>query len=85
MLNQRALPSDAEFQTGFFVAPVIFGEVTKEMTIAREEIFGPVAALLRFGTDDEAVDIAHDSGYGLTAAICTRDEVRASQLANTSK
>jgi len=51
------------------------------MAIAQEEIFGPVACLMRFDTDDEAVDIANDSPYGLTAAICTRDEARASQLA----
>jgi acyl-CoA reductase-like NAD-dependent aldehyde dehydrogenase len=51
------------------------------MTVAQEEIFGPIACLMRFETDDEAVEIANGTEYGLTAAICTRDEVRASQLA----
>ena len=49
--------------------------------MAREEIFGPVASLMRFDTDDEAVRIANATEYGLTAAICTRDEVRAAKLA----
>jgi acyl-CoA reductase-like NAD-dependent aldehyde dehydrogenase len=51
------------------------------MTIAQEEIFGPVAALMRFDTDDEAVEIANGTDYGLTAAICTRDEARAARVA----
>ena len=49
--------------------------------MAQEEIFGPVASVMRFGTDDEAVRIANATDYGLTAAICTRDEVRAAKLA----
>jgi acyl-CoA reductase-like NAD-dependent aldehyde dehydrogenase len=81
VLYQGTIPDDLEFQKGFFVAPVVFGDVTRDMTIAREEIFGPVAALMRYGSDDEAVNIANDSEYGLTAAICTRNEVRASHLA----
>ena len=66
---------------GYYVAPVVFGDVTSSMSIAQDEIFGPVACLLAFGDDDEAVAIANDSAYGLTAAICTADEARASALA----
>ena len=56
--------------------------MTPVMSIAREEIFGPVACLMRFDSDDQAVAIANDSDYGLTAAICTTDEVRAARLAH---
>jgi acyl-CoA reductase-like NAD-dependent aldehyde dehydrogenase len=63
------------------VAPVVLGDVTPEMTVAQEEIFGPVASLMKYDTDGEAVAIANGTEYGLTAAICTRDELRASQLA----
>ena len=59
----------------------VLGGVTPSMTVAQEEIFGPVASVMRFDTDDEAVRIANATDYGLTAAICTRDEVRAGKLA----
>jgi acyl-CoA reductase-like NAD-dependent aldehyde dehydrogenase len=81
LLYEGSVPELAEIASGFFVAPVVFGDVTADMTIAQEEIFGPVASLMRFETDDEAVRIANVTDYGLTAAICTRDEVRASHLA----
>jgi acyl-CoA reductase-like NAD-dependent aldehyde dehydrogenase len=81
VLYQGALPDDADLSGGFYVAPVVFGDVTPGMTIAQEEIFGPVAALMRFETDDEAVVVANGTDYGLTAAICTRDEPRAGRLA----
>jgi len=51
------------------------------MTVAQEEIFGPIACVMRFRTEDEAVDIANGTAYGLTAAICTTDLVRADRLA----
>ena len=81
LLYEGSIPEGHGFESGFFVAPVVFGDVTADMTIAQEEIFGPVASLMRFDTDDEAVQIANGTDYGLTAAICTRDEVRASHLA----
>lgn len=81
VLFQGEVPTDPVLARGFFAAPTVFGEVTPEMIVAREEIFGPVACLMRFDSDDEAVEIANASDYGLTAAICTRDEVRAARLA----
>ena len=81
LLFQGTVPDDAQFSEGYFIAPCIFGDVTTKMSIAQEEIFGPVASLMRFQSDDEAVEIANDSPYGLTAAICTRNEVRAARLA----
>ncbi|MDE3094360.1 MAG: aldehyde dehydrogenase family protein, partial [Acidobacteriota bacterium] len=81
LLYQGELPGDEHLREGFYVAPVVVGDVTRDMTIAREEIFGPVAALMRFDSDDEAVSIANDTDYGLTAAIMTSDESRAARLA----
>jgi acyl-CoA reductase-like NAD-dependent aldehyde dehydrogenase len=81
LLYQGVVPGGADLSAGFFVAPTVFGDVTSGMTIAQEEIFGPVAALMRFDTDDEAVEIANGTDYGLTAAICTRDEARAARVA----
>jgi acyl-CoA reductase-like NAD-dependent aldehyde dehydrogenase len=74
-------PTDQHLSDGFYVAPVVFGEVTPQMRIAQEEIFGPVAALMRFETDAEAIAVANGTEYGLTAAICTQDESRAARLA----
>jgi acyl-CoA reductase-like NAD-dependent aldehyde dehydrogenase len=81
LLYQGSLPADDRLAGGFFVAPAVLGGVTESMTVAQEEIFGPVASVMRFDTDDEAVRIANATDYGLTAAICTRDEVRAGRLA----
>jgi acyl-CoA reductase-like NAD-dependent aldehyde dehydrogenase len=81
LLFEGTLLEGEQWREGFWVKPRIFGDVTPSMTIAKEEIFGPVAALMRFTDDDEAVAIANDTDYGLTAAICTRDETRATKLA----
>ena len=81
VLYEGVIPDDSRFAHGFYVAPHVFGDVTRDMRVAREEIFGPVASLMRFDSDDEAVAIANDTDYGLTAAICTADEARASRLA----
>ena len=81
LLYQGTIPGHVDDEHGFYVAPTVLGDVTSDMTVAREEIFGPVASLMRYETDDEAVEIANATDYGLTAAICTRDEVRAYRLA----
>ncbi|MHB1712217.1 MAG: aldehyde dehydrogenase family protein [Acidimicrobiales bacterium] len=67
---------------GYFVQPTVFGDVKGSMTIAREEIFGPVASLIRFSSEAEAIEIANDSPYSLAAAVWTNDLTRAHTVAH---
>ena len=64
-------------ETGFFVKPTVFSEVTREMTIAREEIFGPVLSILPYDSEEEAIEIANDSSYGLAGGVWSSDPERA--------
>ena len=66
---------------GYFVRPTVFSEVTPEMTIAREEIFGPVLAIQPYDGEDDAVRIANDSAYGLAGGVWSGDQERAIAVA----
>ena len=69
------------YEHGAYVEPTLFAGVTNDMRIAREEIFGPVGAVIPFGTLDEAITIANDSIYGLAAGIWTSDLATAHKMA----
>jgi aldehyde dehydrogenase (NAD+) len=70
------------YDKGFFVAPTVFGGVTNDMRIAREEIFGPVVGIIATNGFEEALAIANDTRFGLSASICTRDIHRAMEFAD---
>ena len=64
------------FNRGYFVRPTVFADVNNDMTIAREEIFGPVLSMIPFDSEEEAVKIANDTSYGLTAYLQSDDKER---------
>ncbi|MGB2408393.1 MAG: aldehyde dehydrogenase family protein, partial [Paracoccaceae bacterium] len=66
---------------GFYVRPTVFADVNPSMTIAVEEIFGPVLSIIPFDTEEEATEIANDTEYGLTNYVQTQDSVKANRLA----
>ncbi|WP_353474838.1 betaine-aldehyde dehydrogenase [Salipiger sp. H15] len=66
---------------GFYIEPTLFADVTDEMTIAREEIFGPVMSVLKFATEDEALARANATEFGLAAGVFTADLTRAHRMA----
>ncbi|WAJ46230.1 aldehyde dehydrogenase family protein [Mycobacterium sp. Aquia_216] len=68
-------PTDPELADGYFVPPVIFTDVTPDMRIAREEIFGPVISILTFTRYDEAIEIANSTEFALVAGVFTSDEL----------
>lgn len=65
---------------GYFIAPTIFGDCTDDMTICREEIFGPVMSVLTFDDEDEVVNRANDTEFGLAAGVFTQDITRAHRV-----
>jgi acyl-CoA reductase-like NAD-dependent aldehyde dehydrogenase len=74
-------PTEPPFDKGFYVMPTIFTGVTQNMKIAREEIFGPVACVLTYKSEDEVIGLANDNVYGLCASVWTRDTVKATGFA----
>jgi aldehyde dehydrogenase (NAD+) len=67
-------------EKGYYVKPTIFSNVNNQMTIAREEIFGPVLCILPYDTEDQAVQIANDTPYGLAAYVWSQDNLHARRI-----
>ena len=78
-----AVPEGLE--RGFFVRPTVFADVTADMTIAQEEIFGPVLSIMRYGDEDEALEIANGTRYGLAGGVWAADAERAAAFAARMK
>ncbi|MYN06082.1 aldehyde dehydrogenase family protein [Pseudoduganella aquatica] len=76
------LGQPAGLEQGWFVQPTVFANVTPDMTIAREEIFGPVLSILSYETEEEAVAMANDTPYGLQAYVSSTDLARAGRVAS---
>lgn len=84
LLLGGAEPPDG-LTTGFYIRPTVFGRVTPKMTIAQEEIFGPVLSIMTYRDEDDAVTIANGTRYGLAAAVWSADPDRAQRVARRLK
>lgn len=74
--------TDAEYADGYYVAPAVFSNVDNDMRIAQEEIFGPVLSVIKAGNFEEALDLANDVEYGLSASIVTQNLTEADEFVN---
>lgn len=81
LLSGGRRPHDSRLADGLFIEPTVLGNVDNQMRIAREEVFGPVAAVIRFRDEEEAIRIANDSSYGLAAGVWTTSVGRAHRVA----
>ena len=75
-------PTEPPLDRGFYVMPTVFTGVTQSMTITREEVFGPVVGIHRFSSDEEVLQVANDTVFGLCASVWTKDYARALKLVN---
>ena len=81
LLAGGAEPPEGTPAGGYYVRPTVFGRVKNSMTIAQEEIFGPVLAIIAYKDEEDAVRIANDSPYGLAGAVWSKDEAHAQRIA----
>jgi len=72
---------DGEFSDGYFLAPTVFADVRPDSELAQKEVFGPVLAIMAFDGEDDAVDLANSTPYGLSGYLFTRDVQRAHRVA----
>ncbi|NMC81045.1 MAG: aldehyde dehydrogenase family protein [Chloroflexi bacterium] len=74
-------PKNDHLANGYFMWPTIFTDVTPEMRVYREEVFGPVLSVIKFSTEEEAVELANNVAYGLAASVWTKDSARLLRMA----
>jgi betaine-aldehyde dehydrogenase len=85
LLTGGGRPEGPEFEGGFFVSPTVFGDVTPDMRIAQEEVFGPILSVLTWKDEDELMEIANGVEYGLTTSIWTNDLNTAHRIAHKAE